>query len=124
MDSYRLGIDIGGTFTDFVLLDAASGEISIEKCLTTGARPDVGVFEGVDRLAERHPGYLARAHDVNHATTLVTNVILERRAHAPGSSPPGASETSWRWDARSSTRSSASTSAFRRRWCRVILGWG
>ena len=84
MDSYRLGIDIGGTFTDFVLLDEASGEISIEKCLTTGARPDVGVFEGVDRLAERHPGYLARAHDVNHATTLVTNVILERKGARTG----------------------------------------
>ena len=84
MGSYRLGIDIGGTFTDFVLLDGESGEISVEKCLTTGARPEAGVFDGVDRLAERHPGYLARANDVNHATTLVTNVILERKGARTG----------------------------------------
>ena len=84
MGSYRLGIDIGGTFTDFVLLDGESGEISVEKCLTTAARPEAGVFDGVDRLAERHPGYLARANDVNHATTLVTNVILERKGARTG----------------------------------------
>ena len=84
MGSYRLGVDIGGTFTDFVLLDEASGEISIEKCLTTGARPEVAVFEGVDRLAQRRPGYLARTHDINHATTLVTNVILERKGARTG----------------------------------------
>ena len=84
MNSYRLGIDIGGTFTDFVLLDEASGEISIEKCLTTGTRPEVGVFDGIDRLGARHPGYLDRTHDVNHATTLVTNVILERKGARTG----------------------------------------
>src|SRR5438034_1538478 len=33
--SYRIGLDIGGTFTDFVLLDAATGRIRIHKCLTT-----------------------------------------------------------------------------------------
>ena len=35
MTRFRLGCDIGGTFTDFVLLDEATGELQVEKCLTT-----------------------------------------------------------------------------------------
>ena len=44
----RLGIDIGGTFTDFVLIDDASGDVRVEKRLTTPAKPDEAVFTGID----------------------------------------------------------------------------
>ena len=44
---YRLGFDIGGTFTDFVLLAAASGGISLHKCLTTPNDPADGALEGI-----------------------------------------------------------------------------
>ncbi|MBM3508043.1 MAG: hydantoinase/oxoprolinase family protein [Alphaproteobacteria bacterium] len=80
----RLGIDIGGTFTDFVLIDDASGEVHVEKCLTTPAQPDQAVFSGIDRLAARTPDMMVRMKDVIHATTLVTNVIIERKGSKTG----------------------------------------
>ena len=45
--SYRLGVDVGGTFTDFVLLDESDREIHIAKSLTTPADPSVGILTGV-----------------------------------------------------------------------------
>src|SRR5688572_5388831 len=80
----RLGIDIGGTFTDFVLIDDATGEVQAEKCLTTPAEPDQAVFTGTERLARRNPDLMARLLDVIHATTLVTNVIIERKGSKTG----------------------------------------
>ena len=81
---FRLGIDIGGTFTDFVLIDDSSGEVQVEKCLTTPAEPDRAVFTGIDRLSQRNPDLMARMKDVIHATTLVTNVIIERKGSKTG----------------------------------------
>jgi N-methylhydantoinase A len=81
---FRLGIDIGGTFTDFVLIDDASGEVQVEKCLTTPAQPDQAVFTGIERLAQRNRDLLPRTKDVIHATTLVTNVIIERKGSKTG----------------------------------------
>ncbi|MCB0114073.1 MAG: hypothetical protein KDD84_08275, partial [Caldilineaceae bacterium] len=43
---YRFGFDIGGTFTDFVLIDTTSGEIRSYKTLTTPSRPASAVMEG------------------------------------------------------------------------------
>ena len=48
---YRLGCDIGGTFTDFVLLNDETGEIRINKCLTTPADPSDAVEQGIKELA-------------------------------------------------------------------------
>ena len=76
---WRLGSDIGGTFTDFVLQDAATGRLHIEKCLTTPARPEAGVLHGVRALAGRVPGYVADTERMFHATTLVTNAVIERK---------------------------------------------
>lgn len=81
---FRLGIDIGGTFTDFVLVNDSSGEVLVEKCLTTPVNPDQAVFTGLDRLAQRENDLLARTKDVIHATTLVTNVIIERKGAKTG----------------------------------------
>ncbi len=78
-ESLRIGIDIGGTFTDFAVIDDAAGTVVAEKILTTHAHPEDAVLDGIDRLARRHPDLLARAGSVIHATTLVTNTILERK---------------------------------------------
>jgi len=48
--SHRVGIDIGGTFTDFALLDISSGRIATHKRLTTPAAPASGVLEGLSDL--------------------------------------------------------------------------
>lgn len=79
MNAFSLGIDIGGTFTDFTLYNHASGEVVVEKALTTPHAPQEAVLEGIDRLERAFPGFLTSAQRVNHATTLVTNAILERK---------------------------------------------
>ncbi|WP_372619073.1 hydantoinase/oxoprolinase family protein [Falsiroseomonas sp.] len=76
---HRLGIDIGGTFTDFVLVDAAGGDVLAAKVLTTPHAPEEAVFRGIAALAAQRPSFLAAAAGVIHATTLVTNAILTRR---------------------------------------------
>ena len=73
------GIDIGGTFTDLLLVDAASGEFWVGKTLTTPEDPARGVRVGLqDVLAQAGvaPGRLERAV---HGTTLVTNALIERK---------------------------------------------
>ena len=80
----RLGIDIGGTFTDFVLVDGAAGEVLVAKVLTTPHAPEEGVFHGVAALEAQRPGFAARTGEVIHATTLVTNAILTRRGARTG----------------------------------------
>ena len=45
-ERYRIGVDIGGTFTDLVMLDTVTGRLVNEKVLTTPADPSIGVLEG------------------------------------------------------------------------------
>jgi N-methylhydantoinase A len=79
-----LGVDIGGTFTDFTMVDAASGSIRVEKILTTTQAAEHGVLAGIDRLQSGEPELLRRTDAVIHATTLVTNTILERKGSRTG----------------------------------------
>ncbi len=75
----RLGCDIGGTFTDFVLLDDETGEIYVYKCLTTPGDPSEAVEEGVSALRLKIPNLPAKLEEVIHGTTLVINAIIERK---------------------------------------------
>jgi len=77
--SYRLGCDIGGTFTDFVLVNDETGEFQINKCLTTPADPSDAVEEGIRGLLERVPGFMPEIGEIIHGTTLVINAIIERK---------------------------------------------
>ena len=72
----RLGIDIGGTFTDFALIDDETGELHVEKTLTTPGNPDEAVFQGIDHLSGRLTGFLERTQEVIHATTLISNTLI------------------------------------------------
>src|ERR687887_322024 len=76
---YRLGCDIGGTFTDFVLLDETTGECAFEKVLTTAADPSAAVDQGLGKLSARHPEFVGATEHVIHGTTLVINAVIERR---------------------------------------------
>jgi N-methylhydantoinase A len=77
----RLAVDIGGTFTDVVLLDAIAGTVVVEKVLTTPAAPLDGVRQGVSDLLRRAE---VRPSDITapivHATTLITNALIEGKA--------------------------------------------
>ncbi len=76
---YRLGCDIGGTFTDFVLLDDKTGEIKTGKCLTTPRDPSDAVEQGIRTLEAVTPGFVPKLHELIHGTTLVINAIIERK---------------------------------------------
>ena len=75
---WRLAVDIGGTFTDLVLVDAASGRVVVEKTLTTPSAPLDGVRTGV-RLLLTKAGVLPSeiTAPIVHATTLITNALIE-----------------------------------------------
>jgi N-methylhydantoinase A/oxoprolinase/acetone carboxylase beta subunit len=81
---YRLGCDIGGTFTDFVLLNDQTGEILIYKCLTTPTDPSDAVEEGIREMEKRTPGFVGMLDEVIHGTTLVINSIIERKGAKTG----------------------------------------
>jgi N-methylhydantoinase A/oxoprolinase/acetone carboxylase beta subunit len=81
---YRLGCDIGGTFTDFVLLNDRTGEIRIYKCLTTPKDPSDAVEHGIREMEKKTPGFVERMDEVIHGTTLVINSIIERKGARTG----------------------------------------
>ena len=80
----RLGCDIGGTFTDFVLLDDETGQILVYKCLTTPGDPSDAIEEGIRALTARVPDLPMRMKEVIHGTTLVINAIIERKGARTG----------------------------------------
>ncbi|MBW1738839.1 MAG: hydantoinase/oxoprolinase family protein, partial [Deltaproteobacteria bacterium] len=81
---YRLGCDIGGTFTDFVLLNDETGEMRINKCLTTPSDPSDAVEQGIRELEEKTPDIVGKLDEVIHGTTLVINSIIERKGAKTG----------------------------------------
>jgi len=83
-NAYRLGCDIGGTFTDFVLVNDQTGEFQTHKCLTTPADPSDAVAAGVAALDRLIPGYMAHTEELIHGTTLVINAIIERKGARTG----------------------------------------
>ncbi|MCP3673465.1 MAG: hydantoinase/oxoprolinase family protein, partial [Gammaproteobacteria bacterium] len=84
MDSYRLGCDIGGTFTDFVLVNDVTGEFQTNKCLTTPSDPSDAVETGIQQFLEINPGFMDQVTEVIHGTTLVINAIIERKGSKTG----------------------------------------
>src|SRR5215470_850450 len=77
--SARLGVDIGGTFTDLVLMDEATGAIRVGKVLTTPKDPAHGVEHGIQALLEDARTRPAAVRAVVHGTTLATNALIERK---------------------------------------------
>src|SRR3954454_1464272 len=79
---YRIGIDVGGTFTDLVAIDA-SGAPTLAKVPSTPQDPSLGVLDGLEQLAQRfgldRPGLLAQTDRIVHGTTVATNALLERK---------------------------------------------
>ncbi|MBM4324495.1 MAG: hydantoinase/oxoprolinase family protein [Deltaproteobacteria bacterium] len=81
---YRLGCDIGGTFTDFVLLSDQTGEIKTYKCLTTPKDPSDAVEHGIREMEKKTSGFVQTLDEVIHGTTLVINSIIERKGAKTG----------------------------------------
>ena len=82
---WRLAVDIGGTFTDVVLMDRASGRVVVDKTLTTPSAPLDGVRTGVRQLLAKAgvtPSEITAP--IVHATTLITNALIEGKVGRAG----------------------------------------
>ena len=80
----RVGVDVGGTFTDLIYLDDESGTILIHKLPTTPADPSEGTVQGVVEVT-REAGEDASALDqVFHGTTIATNIVIEHEGATVG----------------------------------------
>jgi N-methylhydantoinase A len=83
----RVGIDVGGTFTDLVAVDE-TGRVSLAKSASTPADPSIGVLDGIGLLAQELSlsvgALLARTEVIVHGTTVATNALLERKGAIVG----------------------------------------
>ncbi len=79
MTAYRAGVDIGGTFTDLVLVPEGGGEFTVAKTLTTPEDPSRAVADALEDALTRAGVEAASVEQVIHGTTLVTNAIIERK---------------------------------------------
>jgi N-methylhydantoinase A len=85
--SFRIGIDVGGTFTDLVAVSEA-GRVTFAKAASTPRDPSLGVLDGLARLAQTlgldRAALLARTERIVHGTTVATNALLERKGARVG----------------------------------------
>lgn len=82
--AWRVGIDIGGTFTDVAMVEEQSGRIGIAKVLTTPRDFGQGVINGITQGLERYGIAAADVSLLSHATTVVTNALLEKKGARAG----------------------------------------
>ena len=81
---YRIGIDVGGTFTDFTLLDEASGRVSFHKVASTPRDPSEAIECGIADLLSMHRIPPRDVAHVGHGTTVATNLVIERKGAVTG----------------------------------------
>ena len=77
--AYRLGVDIGGTFTDIALIDETTGQVYNGKVSSTPDDPSEGFMEAVRRLVEEQAVAPDEVSYIVHGTTVATNAVLEHR---------------------------------------------
>jgi N-methylhydantoinase A len=75
----RIGIDIGGTFTDLQILDERNGALRSLKTPTTPEDPSIGLLTGITEAAQRFGFTLGDIRLLLHGTTIATNAVLERK---------------------------------------------
>src|ERR1700674_1843732 len=81
---HRLGVDVGGTFTDLLLVDDDTGNLHRVKTPTTPADPADGVLVGVRRICEESGISPEELRYVMHGTTVATNALLESKGARVG----------------------------------------
>jgi N-methylhydantoinase A len=87
MTDFRIGIDVGGTFTDFLLV-SSDGESEIYKVLSTSDDPSVGLMNGLSEMARAHEvplrDFIKKVKTIVHGTTVTTNAVLTRKGAKTG----------------------------------------
>ena len=74
--SYRLGVDVGGTFTDLLLVDESSGTTYTAKVPSTPEDSSIGVLNGIEKICSEAGIDPAAISNVMHGTTVATNTVL------------------------------------------------
>ncbi len=82
--SYRLGVDVGGTFTDVLLIDTTSGETWRAKTASTPEDQSIGVLRGIEKACTAAGVQASEIAEVLHGTTVATNAILEGKGAKVG----------------------------------------
>ena len=82
--SYRLGVDVGGTFTDLLLISEETGETYTAKVPSTPEDSSIGVLNGVARICEESGVDPAKINRVMHGTTVATNAVLQGKGAKVG----------------------------------------
>ncbi len=84
MDDYALAIDVGGTFTDIVLLNLTTGEVQLLKTPSTPDDPSRGFVAGISRILRERGVVYSQVRRIFHGTTIATNAILEGKGTPVG----------------------------------------
>ena len=84
MGRYRLALDTGGTFTDVVAFDEATGAVHTTKTPTTPDDPSIGFVQGVRKIARQVGFQLNEVTAMAHGTTVATNALLAEEGAFPG----------------------------------------
>ncbi len=82
--SYRLGVDVGGTFTDLLLINEDTGETFREKTPSTPEDQSIGVLRGVQRVCKDAGVEISEIRSLLHGTTVATNAVLEGKGARVG----------------------------------------
>ncbi len=82
--SYRLGVDVGGTFTDLLLINEETGETHTAKVPSTPEDSSIGVLNGIARICQESGIDPTQVHRVMHGTTVATNAVLTGRGARVG----------------------------------------
>jgi N-methylhydantoinase A/oxoprolinase/acetone carboxylase beta subunit len=80
----RLGVDVGGTFTDLIYVDDDAGTITVHKVPTTPVDPSQGTVRGVRELCDRAGTAPSQLEQVFHGTTIATNIVIEHNGAQVG----------------------------------------
>ena len=80
----RLGIDVGGTFTDLLLFNDDTGEIRLAKVASTPADQSVGILTGIEKIVAETGVALSSIQTLLHGTTVPTNIVLEEKGARVG----------------------------------------
>ncbi len=82
--TFRLGVDVGGTFTDLLLVDESSGQTYMAKVPSTPEDSSIGVLHGIDRICDESDIDTGQVTQVMHGTTVATNAVLTRKGASVG----------------------------------------
>ncbi|MDR9381189.1 MAG: hydantoinase/oxoprolinase family protein [Natronomonas sp.] len=82
--THNLGVDVGGTFTDVIVFDETTHDLTIEKVLSTPENPSQGVLTGIESATEKAGTTVSELGLLFHGTTVVTNMLLEETGSRVG----------------------------------------